>query len=522
MCIAQTLYQKYPTNIASFIAKNPRLKNFSPPNRILAGPLKIVSCQVSLYNVEDEKAFLPFIEYLVIQNSDLLEVFYEAPLRGNVRILRIENNERLESALWALVSFFGDAFQISVCVLQLDVEGPALSNIFLVNEFLKEQKVFSDVKVKLDETNNKKISSILLLGKNLGKNSRWKIFSPAKNVMRYELSLRNEELQEINEIYQRKSGNIPFHVFFFKSVSYLNKMYYRKAFFLVDSYVTSPLLKKLDHIKLRLNDLIVFHPFLLGSCKKKHFRFLWAFYSLCCRQYWSFDFPPEVFCSSNSDYFDEKNPFMISFYLSDFLHQVRLTNQNKNRKFAVEFFQDLNSCVETETSEENEYFPFSKLLVDCEIKRNKDGIFFKIKIDSKKFFEFFTPLSLSSIGYRTDIWVEFLKYGQQNGFSEKELNFYMQQFFIFFTYLSVKHRYYGFFEAFPFIELKNFLDPVVKNSKESKENKNKIYLTIICFLLEYCLPDFVLLSDKKVILSPQELLSQPVIPFSKICLINRY
>jgi len=130
-------------------------------------------------------------------------------------------------------------------------------------------------------------------------------------------------------------------------------------------------------------------------------------------------------------------------------------------------------------------------------------------------------LSLSSIGYRTDIWVEFLKYGQQNGFSEKELNFYMQQFFIFFTYLSVKHRYYGFFEAFPFIELKNFLDPVVKNSKESKENKNKIYLTIICFLLEYCLPDFVLLLDKKAILSPQELLSQPVIPFSKICLINR-
>jgi len=332
--------------------------------------------------------------------------------------------------------------------------------------------------------------------------------------------LRNEELQEINEIYQRKSTHIPFHVLFSKSVRYFSEMYYRKAFFLCDSQLTYPLFKKLDHIKLSLNDLIVFQPFLLGSCKKKHFRFLWAFYSLCCREYWSCDFPPEVFCSSNSNYFDEKNPFIISFYVTDFLDQARLTKHTKNRKFAVEFFQDLNSSVETETSEEKKYFPFSSLVVDLETKRDKFGIYFEIKLDSAKFFEFFTPLSLSAICYRIDVWVDFLKYAQQAGFSEKQLNFYMQQFFLFYTYLSVKQRYYGFFEAVPFLELKDLVDPVVQNSKESKENKNKnkIYVMIVCFLLESRLPDFVLLLDKKAIVSHQEFLSQRDIPFSKISL----
>ncbi len=488
MSTSQKLCVKYNDYISEFVSKNldsKKLKHFTVPSKIIFGPLKIVLCEVSLYNVKDEEAFLPFFEFLLIQNSDLLEVLYEEPLIENVRILTIINSERIESALWALFSFFGDAFKISGCILQLDVEGPALSFNFLVNEFINAQKVFSEVTVELEPTNNEKISCIALFGKSLGRNSNWKISSPDKNVIRYTLWLRNEGLQEINEIYQRNSAYIPFKVLFFKMHTYLYAIYLRKAFSVVIYPLTYPLFEYLNHIKLDLNDLVIFEPSLLGSCKKKHFRFLWAFYSLCCRQYWSFDLPAEVLCSSNSDYFDEKNPFIVSFYITDFLHQARLTNHSKNRKFAVEFFQDLNSCVETEISEEKKYFPFSSLVVDFKTKRDTRRILVEIKLDSAKFFEFFNPLSLYSINYRDEIWIKFLEYALQQGFTVKQMDVYMQQFFLFYSHLSVKERYYGFFEAVPFLELKNLIEPVVKNSKESKENKNKnkIYLTIICFLL---------------------------------------
>jgi len=270
-----------------------------------------------------------------------------------------------------------------------------------------------------------------------------------------------------------------------------------------------------------LTKKVIFRPFLLRCSKKENFRLFWAFYSLCCIQYWSFDLPAEVFENSNSDYFDETNSFIISFSLKDFLSQAGLSDQNKNRKLAVTFFQNLDSFAETEAYEhsEKEYFSFSNLVVDFKRKRDKLGIYFEIELDPILFLQVFNP-STSGISYRVEIWAEFLKYAQQAGFTVKQMDVYMQSFFLFYSHLSVKERYYGFFEAVPFLELKNLIEPVVKNSKENK-NKNKIYLIIICFLLEYCLPDLVLLLDKKAILSPQELLSQPLIPFSIICLINR-
>lgn len=267
----------------------------------------------------------------------------------------------------------------------------------------------------------------------------------------------------------------------------------------------------------------IFRPSLLRCCKKENFRLFWAFYSLCCIQYWSFDLPPEVFYNSNFHYFHEKNPLIISFYVTDFLHQAGLSDHSKNRELVVQFFQNLDSFVETEAYEhsEKEYFSFSNWVVDLKRKRDKVGIYFEIELDPILFFQVFNP-STSGISYRVEIWVEFLKYAQQAGFTVKQMDVYMQSFFLF--YSSLFRMENGFYNFVPFLELKDSVDPVVKNSTESKENKkkNKIYLTIICFLLEYCLPDFVLLLDKKAILSPQELLSQPVIPFSKIYLRFRY
>ena len=358
--------------------------------------------------------------------------------------------------------------------------------------------------------------------KNLGENCSWKIFLSDENVIRYEMSLRNEELQNVNELYL-KSANIPFSVLFLQSVKYLKEMYYQKAFFLCDSQLTYPLFKRLNHLKLDLNNLIVFEPFLLVSCKKKYFRLFWSFYSLCCFQYWSFKLPAEV-CILKSDYFHEKNPFIVSFYLKHFLDIARLSNDGKNRKLVVQFFQNLDSFAETKTSQHSEkYFSFSNLVVDFEMKRDKSGIYFEIELDFVKFFQVFNPSAWFSISYRGDIWEEFLKYALQQGFSEKQMDFYMQQFFLFYSHLSLKDRYNSLPGDFSFLWIKDLIDPVLANSKRSKENKNKnkIYLTMICFLVEKYFPSFVLLSYEEPILSYEELLSMVDIPFQKICLRNR-
>jgi hypothetical protein len=239
MPASQKLFYKYNNYISEFVSKNPdvkKLKNFIPINKVTSD-LKFPFFEVSLYNVEEEKDFLPFIEYLVIQNFDLLDVFSEVEVAGNVRILRIENNELLQCALWILFSFFGNTFQISVCILHLDVdvETTFLRNTSLVNEFVKEQKIFSKVKLRMES--NGGISSILLVQKNLGENCCWKIVLSNENVIRYEMSLRNEELQNVNELYL-KSANIPFSLLFLQSVKYLKEMYYQKAFFLCDSQLT--------------------------------------------------------------------------------------------------------------------------------------------------------------------------------------------------------------------------------------------------------------------------------------------
>jgi len=532
MSISQKLCVKYNDSIAEFVSKNPdskKLKNFIPTTKTLIGPLKISLCRISLYEVEHEEDFLSFIDYLVIQNFDLLDVFYEVSFIENVRILEIKNNELLESALWILFSFFGNNFQILGCVLHLDVKErvspngveysnsfPSLSNLSDVNGFIQKQKVFSEVKIEKDK--NEQISSILLFGKSLGEDSRWKIFSPYERFMIYELSLEKDELQKVNEIYQRKSNLsiMDFNVLFFESVRYLNEMYYQKAFFVCDSFVTYPLLNELHHLKRDLNDLIIFQPSLLGSCKKRNFRLFWAFYSLCCLNYWSFKLPPEI-CIYHSNNFSEKNPLMISFYLSDFLSQARLSDQNKNRDLVIRFFLDFNSAVETG------YFNFSSLVLDVAMKRNKGGIYFQIELNPVAFFKVFNPSVWFSTHYYGDIWAEFLKYAQQEGFTEKQMHFYMQAFFVFYSKIFILERYKSFLEIVPFKDFEDCVEPVSDNSKGSKEKKikHKIYLTMICFLVEKCFRKFILRLYGKRILSYEELLSMPKIPFYGIDVLKR-
>jgi hypothetical protein len=276
-----------------------------------------------------------------------------------------------------------------------------------------------------------------------------------------------------------------------------------------------------------LTKKVIFRPFLLRCSKKENFRLFWAFYSLCCIQYWSFDLPAEVFENSNSDYFDEKNSLIISFSLKEFLCQAGLSNDSKNKKLAVTFFQNLDSFAETEAYEhsEKEYFSFSNLVVDFKRKRDKLGIYFEIELDPRLLLQVFNP-STSGISYRVEIWAEFLKYAQQAGFTVKQMDVYMQSFFLF--YSSLFRMENGFYNFVPFLELKESVDPVIKNSTESKENKakTKIYLMMVCFIQNHCgFSTIILVLDGKVISSgkaEKELLSMVDIPFQEIYLKNDY
>ena len=72
-----------------------------------------------------------------------------------------------------------------------------------------------------------------------------------------------------------------------------------------------------------------------------------------------------------------------------------------------------------------------------------------------------------------------------------------------------------YFEAIPFLGLKHKVDPVSGNSRTCKKdrNRNKIYLSMVCFILEVYPSDIEILSYGKPILSHQELLSMVDIPF---------
>jgi len=535
--ISQKLAEKYKTDILEFQKRNIELKKlntFAPtPIDFFKSvstpfhPLRITACKIHLYEVEDEKAFLKFVEYLVIHNVGLLDVFYEVNLPGNRKILEINDKECFEFALRILVSFFGDALQILFCVIQYDVPVVEFVNPFEdksnIDKFVDQQMVLSEY--KLEEYKNRNIFRISLFGKSLGKEASWKICSPAKDFIRYELSLESDELEKLNHIEVSS-----FNVFFLQFMKSLNEIYSQKAFFLIISDLTTPLFKTLNHRKFQLfcrkvPNSVILNPFLLGSCKKKNFRLFWSFYSLCCLKYWSFNLPFEI-CIYNLNYFSSKNPFIISFSLKEFLSEAGLSNQGKNRKLAVTFFQNLESFVEIEALEhsavETGYFPFSSLVLDFKMKRNIFGIYFEIELDPIKFFQVFNPSSSSSISYRASIWVDFLRYALQQGFTEKQLNSYMQSFFLFYAVLFQLSNTY--FEAIPFLGLKHKVDPVSGNSRTCKKdrNRNKIYLSMVCFILEVYPSDIEILSYGKPILSHQELLSMVDIPFQEICLRNRY
>jgi hypothetical protein len=213
--------------------------------------------------------------------------------------------------------------------------------------------------------------------------------------------------------------------------------------------------------------------------------------------------------------------------LKEFLCQAGLSNHGKNRELVVQFFQNLDSFAETEAYEhsEKEYFSFSNLVVDLKRKRDKVGIYFEIELDPILFLQVFNP-STSGISYRVEIWAEFLKYAQQAGFTVKQMDVYMQSFFLF--YSSLFRMENGFYNFVPFLELKESVDPVIKNSTESKENKNKnkIYLMMVCFIQNHCgFSTIILVLDGKVISSgkaEKELLSMVDIPFQEIYLKNDY